>query len=59
MELLTKSYNLPYSDTRLTQIEAILKSLDNKEPLLNNTSKSEPTDEQIKEQLTQLFKKWK
>lgn len=34
MELLTKSYNLPYSDTRLKKIELILKSLT-----------SEPVDE--------------
>lgn len=59
MELLTKSYNLPYSDVRLREIETILKSLDKKEPLLNSTPTNEPTDDQIKEQLTQLFKKWK
>ncbi len=29
MELLTKAYNLPYSDNRLMQIETILKSLSN------------------------------
>jgi HK97 family phage prohead protease len=28
MELLTKAYNLPYSDSRLTQIEALLKMVD-------------------------------
>lgn len=45
MELLTKSYNLPYSDKRLKQIELILKSLTNepddkitttKKPILNS-----------------------
>ena len=58
MELLTKAYNLPYSDTRLTQIETILKSLDGKEPLETNTLANEPTEAQIKEQLINTFKKW-
>ena len=30
MELLTKAYDLPYSDSRLMQIETLLKSLSNK-----------------------------
>ena len=30
MELLTKAYDLPYSDSRLIQIETLLKSLSNK-----------------------------
>ena len=55
MELLTKAYNLPYSDTRLTQIETILKSLDNKEPKDDFTPKNEPTAEQIKETLIKAF----
>ena len=59
MELLTKSYDLPYSDTRLKQIETILKSLSNNEPLENNTLNNEPTAEQIKEQLIKSFNKWK
>jgi len=42
MELIEKSYNLDYSDTRLKQIETILKSLNN-EPL-DNTQKLEPTN---------------
>jgi hypothetical protein len=58
MELLTKAYNLPYSDTRLIQIETILKSLDNKEPIETITPKSEPTAEQIKETLIKSFQKW-
>lgn len=41
MEHLTKMYNLPYSDTRLIQIENILKSLD-KEPPQDGTLLSEP-----------------
>ena len=58
MELLTKAYNLPYSDTRLTQIETILKSLDKKEPEEPSTPTDEPTEEQIKETLIKAFQKW-
>lgn len=41
MELLTKSYNLPYSDKRLKQIELILKSLTTEpvEPLATQNAK--------------------
>jgi HK97 family phage prohead protease len=42
LELIEKSYNLDYSDTRLKQIEAILKSLSDKEPLPSNTSNEQP-----------------
>jgi len=42
--LLTKMYNLPYSDSRLVQVETILKSLE-KEPLNNQHLNSEPVDE--------------
>jgi len=42
MELIEKSYNLDYSDTRLKQIETILKALTNKEPLETDTPKDEP-----------------
>lgn len=55
MELLTKAYDLPYSDTRLQQIETILKSLDNKEPLEPNTPTDEPTIEQIKQTILNSF----
>jgi HK97 family phage prohead protease len=41
MELLQKAYNLDYSDTRLIEIENLLKSLD-KEPLETDTLKDEP-----------------
>ena len=41
MELLTKSYNLPYSDNRLKKIEAILKSLTT-EPAETVTLKNKP-----------------
>lgn len=58
MEILTKAYDLPYSDSRLQQIETILKSLDNKEPILDITPKNEPTAEQIKETLIKSFQKW-
>lgn len=49
MELLTKAYNLPYSDSRLIQIETILKSLDHKEP-----SDDTPTLEPI--EIENIFK---
>lgn len=55
MELLTKAYNLPYSDSRLQQIEQILKSLDNKEPIDTITPNVEPTAEQIKQTLLKSF----
>lgn len=48
MELLVEMYNLPYSDSRLIQVENILKSLDKNEPLQNNTQILEPID-QVKE----------
>jgi HK97 family phage prohead protease len=46
MELIEKSYNLNYSDTRLKQIETILKSLTNKEPIQRITSTVEPINNQ-------------
>ena len=59
MELLTKAYNLPYSDTRLNQIETILKSLENKEPIEPITLIAEPTPEQIKQTIIKSFQqKW-
>jgi len=51
MELIEKSYNLNYSDARLKQIETILKSLTDKEPLKNSTPNVEPIIKQ-KEVLT-------
>lgn len=47
MELLTKAYNLPYSDARLIKIETLLKSLSD-EPLEDNTPKEQPIIDQIK-----------
>lgn len=58
MELLTKAYNLPYSDTRLIEIETILKSLESKEPFEPNTLIDKPTDEQIKETLLKSFSQY-
>lgn len=55
MEIVTKAYNLPYSDTRLKQIETILRSLDNKEPIETITPTDEPTAEQIKNTLIKAF----
>lgn len=48
MELITKAYDMPYSDTRLKQIESLLKSLTN-EPVDPTTLNVEPmTPELIK-----------
>ena len=51
IELIEKSYNLNYSDTRLKEIETILKSLTDKEPPKNGTPNVEPIIKQ-KEILT-------
>ena len=53
MELLVEMYNLPYSDTRLIQVENILKSLEKNEPLEDNTQVLEPIDE-VKELFNHL-----
>jgi HK97 family phage prohead protease len=42
MDILVKGYNLDYSDARLIQIETLLKTLTDKEPLLDNTPNVEP-----------------
>ena len=47
LELIEKSYNLDYSDSRLRQIETILKSLSN-EPSETDTLNEKPIIEQIK-----------
>lgn len=47
MELLTKAYDLTYSDSRLMQIETLLKSLSN-EPLLDNTLIEKPIIDTLK-----------
>ena len=47
MELIEKAYNLDYSDTRLRQIETILKALSEKEPIETITPNDKPLiDEQ-------------
>jgi HK97 family phage prohead protease len=56
MELIEKSYDLDYSDTRLKQIETILKALSDK-PSLDDTSKDKPlTEVELKEQFNELLK---
>lgn len=57
MELLTKMYNVPYSDPRLKQIETVLQSL-SKSPSEPDTIEEDPIDvEQIKHSLKQIFEK--
>lgn len=53
MELLTKAYDLPYSDSRLIQIESILKSL-SKEPEQETTHDDEPIADLIKNSFKNL-----
>ena len=55
MELLTKAYNLPYSDARLIKIETLLKSLSD-EPLLNDTPNEQPIILESLKSLTQSLK---
>jgi HK97 family phage prohead protease len=47
LELIEKSYDLDYSDNRLRQIEGILKSLTNSEPLKDSTQEKEAEYKQI------------
>lgn len=47
MELIQKAYNLPYSDPRLIQFEAILKSLSN-EPFKEDTQDDKPIIDTLK-----------
>lgn len=55
MELLTKMYDIPYSDPRLKQIETVLQSL-SKSPSEPDTIEEDPIDvEQIKHSLKQIF----
>ena len=56
MELITKAYNLPYSDSRLIKFETILKTLDNKEPSETDTPTLEPFE--LKNDLMEIFKKY-
>ena len=54
MDLVTKAYNLPHSDSRLVKLEEILKSL-SKEPSIDETLLKEPTTEQIKSIIQKAF----
>ena len=55
LSIIEKSYNLNYSDTRLKQIETILKSLNDKPPL-NGTLQIEPIE--LRKQLLTIFKNY-
>ena len=55
LAIIEKSYNLNYSDTRLKQIETILKSLNNK-PSLDDTLPIEPIE--LRKQLLTIFKNY-
>lgn len=52
IELIQKSYDLPYSDTRLKQIEKLLKALDSKDP--SNTPDTLEVDPLILNTLKQI-----
>ena len=56
LELIEKSYNLDYSDTRLRQIETLLKTLTNKEPSQIDTSTVEPLLDVFKSFNSKLIK---
>ena len=56
LELIEKSYNLDYSDTRLRQIETLLKTLTNKEPSKVDTSTVEPLLDVFKSFNSKLIK---
>jgi len=59
MELLTKMYNLNYSDPKLRQIETILQSLSKDPSDLQDTLKSDPIDgTKIITELSTVFAKW-
>ena len=55
LAIIEKSYNLNYSDTRLKQIETILKSL-NRKPSLDDTLPIEPIE--LRKQLLTIFKNY-
>ena len=55
LAIIEKSYNLNYSDTRLKQIETILKSLNNK-PSSDDTLPIEPIE--LRKQLLTIFKNY-
>lgn len=49
LELIEKSYNLDYSDSRLRQIETILKALSSNEPIVTITPNDKPLIDALKE----------
>lgn len=55
MELLTKAYDLPYSDPRLRQIETLLKALSD-EPSETDTLKNQPLIDEQKNILNNFIK---
>ena len=57
LDILVKGYNLDYSDTRLRQFEALLKTLTNKEPSQLDTSTVEPLLDVFKEFNSKLITK--
>jgi len=56
LELIEKSYDLDYSDTRLKQIEALLKSLTSTEPLIIDTPNVEPMNAKLISEFIQTLK---
>lgn len=56
---LSKAYDFDFNDQTKKELEIILKSLSNKEPLNVNTLPEKPTDEQVKQTLIDTFNKWK
>jgi hypothetical protein len=55
LELLTKMYDVPYSDPRLKQIETVLQSL-SKSPSEPDTIEEDPIDvEEVKNSLKTIF----
>lgn len=59
LSIIEKAYDLPYSDTRLREIETILKSLSDKGPSEPDTPKAEPIDKHaLKNDLLTIFRKY-
>jgi len=56
MELLTKMYDKDYSDPRLKQIETLLKSLSDNEPVEATTQIGEPSKQEVLNALRKSFK---
>ena len=56
MEFITKMYNADYSDTRIKQLETILKALSNNEPIETITPNEQPLIDKYKQILTNFNK---